>query len=248
MGLDDPPHFKPFTIVLDNKQANLSKARDMIFRAAAGNLKPDLIVLPELFNCPYGQVEDYSEVIDYTPEKPYDALNSPSETVRILARAAMETRTWLVGEVLFQSVSKIKAKDSNDDSKDLYNTSTVYNPQGQLIALYHKVHLFEGDIPSDKITLKIIAPTKFEQESDIFDAGNEELAIFDTDFARIGCQLLIYPAAFNTVTGPLHCKILQHGHSMVVDPIMAINRTQVLAEAGEDEEIIYAKIGEIQTF
>jgi len=29
---------------------------------------------------------------------------------------------------------------------------------------------------------------------------------------------------------------------------MAINRTQVLAEAGEDEEIIYAKIGEIQTF
>ena len=25
----------------------------------------------------------------------------------------------------------------------------------QLIALYHKVHLFEGDIPSDKITLKV---------------------------------------------------------------------------------------------
>jgi hypothetical protein len=51
MGLDDTPHFKPFTIaliqygiILDNKQANLSKARDMIFRAAVK--KPDLIVLP----------------------------------------------------------------------------------------------------------------------------------------------------------------------------------------------------------
>ncbi len=29
---------------------------------------------------------------------------------------------------------------------------------------------------------------------------------------------------------------------------ITINRAQVLAEAGEDEEIIYAKIGEIQAF
>ncbi len=51
MGLDDAHHFKPFTIaliqygiILDNKQANLNKARDMIFRAATR--RPDLIVLP----------------------------------------------------------------------------------------------------------------------------------------------------------------------------------------------------------
>jgi len=276
MGLDDTPHFKPFTIaliqygiILDNKQANLNKARDMIFRAAVK--KPDLIVLPELFNCPYGQLGDYAEIIGYTPEEPYDALNSPSETVRMLARAAKETRTWLIGGSISE---RVQNKSSHDDKnkKDLYNASTVYNPQGQLIVLYHKIHLFDVDIPG-KITLK---------ESDFFDAG-DELAIFDTDFARIGlglcydvrfpepamiaarkgCQLLIYPAAFNTVTGPLHWKILQqaraldnqvfvsmvssardmsapyqaYGHTMVVDPM-----AQVLAEAGENEEIIYAKI------
>ncbi|KAF8727170.1 hypothetical protein AX14_007538, partial [Amanita brunnescens Koide BX004] len=249
MGHGDDASFRPFTlaliqfgIVLNDKQANLSKARDKIFSAATK--KPDLIVLPELFNAPYGQMDDYSEVIGYTPGKPYDALNSPSETVRMLARSARDTGTWLIGGSIPERV----------ENKDIiHNTSTVYNPQGQLVVLYRKIHLFDVDIPG-KIKFK---------ESDIFHAG-DELSVFDTGVARIGlgicydirfpepaviaarkgCQLLIYPAAFNTVTGPLYWKILQqvraldnqvfvtmcspardmgapyhaYGHTMVVDP------------------------------
>jgi len=81
--------------------------------------------------------------------------------------------------------------------------------------------------------------------------------------ARQGCHVLIYPGAFNLTTGPLHWKLLQRaravdnqvfvsmcspardmnagyhawGHSMVVDPM-----GQVLAEAGDDEEIVFADI------
>jgi hypothetical protein len=44
-------------------------------------------------------MDDYSEVIGYTPGKPYDALNSPSETVRMLARSARDTGTWLIGGI-----------------------------------------------------------------------------------------------------------------------------------------------------
>lgn len=81
--------------------------------------------------------------------------------------------------------------------------------------------------------------------------------------AREGCQVLIYPAAFNLTTGPLHWELLQRaravdnqvfvsmcspardlsagyhawGHSMVVDPM-----GQILCEAAENEEIIYATI------
>jgi hypothetical protein len=51
MGHGDDASFRPFTlaliqfgIVLNDKQANLSKARDKIFSAATK--KPDLIVLP----------------------------------------------------------------------------------------------------------------------------------------------------------------------------------------------------------
>jgi len=81
--------------------------------------------------------------------------------------------------------------------------------------------------------------------------------------ARQGCHVLIYPGAFNLTTGPLHWKLLQcaravdnqvfvsmcspardpdagyqaWGHSMVVDPMGC-----VLAEAGDEEEIVFADI------
>jgi len=81
--------------------------------------------------------------------------------------------------------------------------------------------------------------------------------------ARKGCQVFIYPGAFNLTTGPLHWQLLQQaravdnqvffgmcsparnmsagyhawGHSLVVDPMGT-----VLAEAGHEEEIIYVRI------
>ena len=81
--------------------------------------------------------------------------------------------------------------------------------------------------------------------------------------ARQGCDVLIYPGAFNLTTGPLHWELLQRaravdnqvfvsmcspardlnseyhawGHSMVVDPM-----GRVLREAGEGEEIVFAEV------
>ena len=81
--------------------------------------------------------------------------------------------------------------------------------------------------------------------------------------ARKGAFAMIYPSAFNTVTGPLHWHLLArsravdnqvyvmlcsparnlqssyhaYGHSIVVDP-----RGKIVTEAGEGEEIIYAEL------
>lgn len=80
----------------------------------------------------------------------------------------------------------------------------------------------------------------------------------------IGCDMIVYPAAFNMSTGPLHWELLQRGrandlqlyiatispardvnfeyvawgHSMVVDPW-----GKVLVTADESEQTIYADIG-----
>ncbi|KAI0933748.1 hypothetical protein AcV5_005818 [Taiwanofungus camphoratus] len=267
-----PPALKPFTLALiqlgqvgADKSANLAHARDMILKAASAHPKPDLVVLPECFNSPYGHVHFpvYAEPIAYAPAAPYDTAASPSPSVRALAAAARDAGVWLLG-------GSIPERDEADGK--LYNTATVYSPKGALVALHRKVHLFDIDIPG-KITFK---------ESETL-TGGSSMNYFDTDFARIGlgicydvrfpelaminarrgCQVLVYPGAFNLTTGPLHWELLQRaravdnqvffatcspardlsagyhawGHSMVVDPM-----GKVLAEAAHDEEIVYARI------
>ncbi|EMD34507.1 hypothetical protein CERSUDRAFT_86597 [Gelatoporia subvermispora B] len=271
-----PPTFKPFRLALvqlgeigSDKAANIKHAHDMILKAASGengaHPKPDIVVLPEVFNSPYGHqyFPIYAEPIDYKPGEAYDAAASPSESVRMLSGAAKEAGVWLIG-------GSIPERDSKDGN--LYNTATVYSPEGRLVATHRKMHLFDIDIPG-KIT--------FTESTTL--TGGSDINFFDTEFARIGlgicydvrfpelamilarkgCQMLIFPGAFNLTTGPLHWELLQRaravdnqvffamcspardmtagyhawGHSMVLDPM-----ARTLAEAGHDEEIIYADI------
>ncbi|KAG6910877.1 hypothetical protein DXG01_006560 [Tephrocybe rancida] len=229
------PVFKPFTLALiqlggivADKTTNLQHARDMILKAAAGRAKkPELIVLPECFNSPYGHVHFpvYAEEIGFTPEKPYDIAKSPSTSVKMLSAAAKETGTWLIG-------GSIPERDAT--TNNVYNTCTVYNPNafghspqsrptGDLVATHRKVHLFDIDIPG-KIKFK---------ESETLTAGAAS-NFFDTEFARIGlgicydvrfpelsmisarkgCHVLVYPGAFNLTTGSLHWELLQRARAV----------------------------------
>ncbi|KAF7304766.1 CN hydrolase domain-containing protein [Mycena kentingensis (nom. inval.)] len=240
-----------------NKSENLKHARDMILKAASESKKPDIIVLPECFNSLYGHVHFpiYAEKIGTS------VASTESESVKMLSDAAKATNTWLIG-------GSIPERDGDD----IYNTCTVYNPQGELVVTHRKVHLFDIDIPGG-ITFK---------ESETLSPGSTT-NFFDTPFARIGlgicydvrfpelamisarqgCQVLIYPGAFNMTTGPLHWELLQRsravdnqvyfamcspardlsagyhawGHSMLVDPM-----AKVVVEAQEGEEIVYADI------
>jgi len=268
------PALRPFNLAFvqlgqvgSDKAKNIVHAREQVIKAASreDGPKPQLIVLPECFNSPYGATHfpAYAEAIEYKPGEPYDPAKSESDTVRMLSSVAKETGTWVVGGTI---------PEREVSTGNLYNTATVYSPQGELVALHRKIHLFDIDIPG-KITFK---------ESETLTGGNS-LNYFDTEFARIGlgicydvrfpelaaigarrgCQVFIYPGAFNMTTGPLHWQLLQRaraidnqvffgmcspardlsagyhawGHSLVVDPMGT-----VLAEAGHEEEIIHVRI------
>ncbi|CAO3700517.1 unnamed protein product [Rhizopus stolonifer] len=234
-----------------NKPSNLAHAREKILEAAKNGAQ--VVVLPECFNSPYGA--------KYFPQFAEPLVGGESTTM--LSTAAKEAKVYLVGG----SIPELEESTGN-----IYNTVTVYDPLGSMIASHRKVHLFDIDVPG-KITFK---------ESETLSGGNwlthvdtkyGKLGIgicYDMRFpemamiaARKGCLAMIYPGAFNMTTGPLHWELLQRARA--VDNQMYVAacapardleadyhswghstvvdpRGSVIATCEEKETIIYADI------
>ncbi|KAJ6662663.1 hypothetical protein lerEdw1_011303 [Lerista edwardsae] len=230
------------------KAENLNRACGFVRTAAAQGAK--LVVLPECFNCPYGT--------KYFPEY---AEKIPGDSTQQLSETAKECGVYLIGGSI-----------PEEDAGKLYNTCTVFGPDGAMLAKHRKIHLFDIDIPG-KIRF---------QESETLSSGHK-FSVFDTPYCKIGlgicydirfaelaqiytqkgCQLLVYPGAFNLITGPAHWELLQRGraidnqvyvatasparderasyvawgHSTVVNPW-----GEVIVKAGIEETVIYADI------
>ncbi|CAI5772955.1 omega-amidase NIT2 [Podarcis lilfordi] len=230
------------------KTENLNRACGLVRSAAEQGAK--LVVLPECFNSPYGTkyFPDYAEKI-------------PGETTEKLSEIAKECGVYLIGGSI-----------PEEDAGKLYNTCTGFGPDGAMITKYRKIHLFDINVPG-KIRF---------QESETLSPG-ATLSVIDTPYCKIGlgicydlrfaelaqiytqkgCQLLVYPGAFNLTTGPAHWELLQRGravdnqvyvataspardekasyvawgHSTVVNPW-----GEVIAKAGTEETVIYADI------
>ncbi|XP_053612077.1 omega-amidase NIT2 isoform X2 [Plodia interpunctella] len=155
-----------------------------------------VVALGECFNSPYGT--KYFE--EYAEEVP------AGETCRALSKAAAEAGVCVVGGSVPERCGD-----------KLYNTCTVWDSKGKLLAQHRKMHLFDIDVPN-KIKFK---------ESDVLSPG-QQVTTFDYEGVRIGvgicydlrfgelahimaangCSLLIYPGAFNMVTGPRHWELL----------------------------------------
>jgi len=232
-----------------NKADNLSRAVGKIREAVSGGA--NIVSLPECFNSPYGTqyFKEYSEPV---PDGP---------SCQALKNAARDNSVYLIGGSIPETC----------DGK-LYNTSTVWCPDGHLVATHRKIHLFDIDVPG-KITFK---------ESDALTCGNSFTSFstpwckiglgicYDIRFAELaqvyrdeGCKLLVYPGAFNMTTGPAHWQLLSRGRALdnqvyVATPSPARDNTasyvawghssvvspwgEVLVEAGEEEEVVYADI------
>ncbi|PIO26141.1 hypothetical protein AB205_0190330 [Aquarana catesbeiana] len=198
-------------------------------------------ILRECFNSPYGTkfFPEYAEKI-------------PGQSTQMLSEVAKECGIYLIGATPPSTLS-------------------VARPLLKSV-MTKRVHLFNIDVPG-KIRF---------QESETLTPG-ESFSVFDTPYCKIGvgicydirfaelaqiytkkgCQLLVYPGAFNMTTGPAHWELLQRaraldnqvyvatvspardekasyiawGHSTVVSPW-----GEVIAKAGADETIISTDI------
>ncbi|XP_022163534.1 omega-amidase NIT2-like [Myzus persicae] len=155
-----------------------------------------LAVLPECFTTPYDNAlfRKYAEIIP------------GGETCKALSQAAKSNQMYVVGG----SIPELC------DNK-VYNTCTVWDPNGNLIAKHRKVHLFDVNIPGSTCfkesnamsagnTLNTFQMGKFKVGLGIcHDMRFSEMAAL---YQKQGCDLLIYPGAFCTELGPPHWSLL----------------------------------------
>ena len=178
-----------------DKEANLATA-ERLLRAAALE-KPQLVVLPELFNA-FG---DLSAVVQ-------QAEPIPGPTSNLLSAWAKELGVVLcAGSVCEQSSAPGRG----------YNTSLLFDYDGALLARYRKMHLFDVELPGQ---VSVCESRWMQAGEDVVMTatrlGNIGQAIcYDVRFpelfrrlAQCGAEIVCVPAAFTATTGPAHWEVL----------------------------------------
>jgi predicted amidohydrolase len=183
----------------DDKAANVAQAEALIERAAQAGAQ--IIALPELWT-----------YLGPTEGNIPNAEPIPGPTIDRLAALARRYHITL------HCGSMLERADQNDHDARPYNTAAVLDHNGQLIAKYRKIHLFDADP---------YGSTAPYRESDGIQPG-DEIVTFEAEGLRIGlvtcydlrfpelfrilalrgAQLIIMGSAFTMQTGRDHWEVL----------------------------------------
>ncbi len=182
-------------------QDNLATALALLEQAAEGGA--ELAVLPEYFCCMGHQDSDKLALREPFGDGPIQ---------RFLATAARELRLWVVGGTLPLQASS---------GERVRNSTLVFDPSGQCVARYDKIHLFHFDNGRERYDESRVieagdAPVQFDLASRSGHRWRVGLSVcYDLRFAelyrahaRAGADLLLVPSAFTHTTGQAHWEVL----------------------------------------
>lgn len=224
-----------------NPDANFAKMLAKLEEAAAANPKPDLIVLPEMWNTGYA----------------LDRIQSLADPDGQRTRAAISAFCREYGvSVHAGSIARL-------NGSSVTNTTYIFDSQGEQIGQYSKIHLFQ--LMNEHLHLEA------GHESGRFELGGVQagtMICYDIRFPELarklalgGAKILFVPAewphprlhhwrtllqarAIENQMYVVSCNTVGEsggssffGHSMVIDPW-----GEVIAEAPEEETIIRADI------
>jgi deaminated glutathione amidase len=177
-----------------DKRENFETAENLIRDAAKRGA--ELVALPEMWSC-HGLDPVYRE----------NAEPVPGPTTEFLGSLAKELGVYLLGGSIFEG---------GEGSERLSNTSTFFAPDGELSAVYRKIHLFD-----------VKAPDREYLESADIEAGSEVVTAkagaatlglsvcYDVRFPELyrmlalrGAEVFAVPAAFTLQTGRDHWELL----------------------------------------
>ena len=232
-----------------DKAANLDKAEAFVGAAARQGAR--LVVLPEVFL--------------WRGERALERENAeaiPGPSSERLGRLSQQLGIYLVaGSILERS-----------DSERAFNTSILFDPGGEMIARYRKLHLFDVDI-AGQVTIR---------ESDTRQPGAAVVTVptalgvigmsicYDLRFPELyrqltlaGAEIITIPSAFTFPTGAAHWEILLRARAIenqvhIIAPdqigksqsgVVDFGNSMIidpwgkpLARAADREMVIYAEI------
>jgi predicted amidohydrolase len=235
--------------------ANLKNAGELVKKACAAGAQ--FIVLPENVSVIVDAKNRGAQVLY---ERAFSEEDHPG--IPFFSKLAQETKSWIVAGSL-----AIKL-----DNEKLANRSYLFSPDGNVIAHYDKIHMFDANLPSGETY----------RESAFFAPGHQAVLAgtpwgklgmticYDMRFpqlyrtlAQAGASLITVPSAFTVPTGKAHWHVLLRSRAIETGCyILAAaqcgahdggRRTyghsliispwgEILAEAGEEPGFILADI------
>lgn len=184
---------------INDKEKNYATASSIVTQAAAVGAK--MIFLPECF--------DFIGNNKQEAVGGAESLDGP--TLARYRGLAKKLKVWL-------SLGGMHQKPTDPEEKKILNAHIILDDQGDIRSIYHKVHLFNLEIPN---VVRLI-------ESESYSAGNKlpepvqtpigkvglgicydlRFGEMATAYAKAGAHILTYPSSFTVPTGIHHWEPL----------------------------------------
>jgi nitrilase len=186
-----------------DKAANIAQARRLIEAAVAAE-RPDIVALPEMWSCLGG---DRPTKFAAAEPLPAPGANAPAgEAYEFLRGMARTHRIHLHGGSIGEA-----------GGERLFNTTLAFGPEGEELARYRKIHLFDITTP-DGTGYRESATYGGGSELVTYRAGEVTVGCaicYDVRFPELflalrrrGAELIFLPAAFTLQTGKDHWEVL----------------------------------------
>ncbi len=182
----------------DDPAGNLDMVRAMM--AEAVNQGARFILTPEVTNCVSTSTTRQREVLQHEEE---------DITLAGLRAQAAELGVWLL-------IGSLGIKTHDADER-FANRSFMIDPQGQIVARYDKIHMFDVQVTESETFREsknyrpgqkaVIADTDFGKVG-LTICYDIRFPFLHTALAQAGARILTVPAAFSPVTGAAHWEPL----------------------------------------
>ncbi len=214
---------------ISDKAANIAAARALIERAVVEEA-PDWVLLPEQFDWAGGVKGDKAANAEILPGGPaYSMAQDLAAKHRIFIHAG-------------SMMEKIPGDER------IHNTSVVFNREGEEIARYRKIHLFDVTTP-DGVSYRESATVKAGDAVVTYDCEGVTIGCsicYDLRFpdlfqalAERGAQVIALPAAFTLQTGKDHWETLLRARAIETETYVCASAQTGSFTVGNEQRQTY---------